>query len=81
MKFFLLTFNNFTQFFVHFFCHNQLEIRAFESPLDSQRGFAPSVGSVESQSGRFQSFSVNFLTLCVTCVTANNGSPRSNMTY
>ena len=34
--------------FVNFFGHNQPGIRAFESPLDSQRGFAPFVGPEES---------------------------------
>ena len=34
--------------FVFFFGHNQPGIRAFESPLDNQRGFAPFVGPGES---------------------------------
>ena len=33
---------------VYFFGHNQPGIRVFESPLDSQRGFAPFVGPRES---------------------------------
>ena len=32
---------SFHSIFVYFFCHNQPGIRAFESPLDTQRGFAP----------------------------------------
>ena len=34
--------------FCYFFDHNQPGIRVFESPLDSQRGFAPFVGPRES---------------------------------
>ena len=39
---------SFHSIFVYFFDHNQPGIRAFESPLDSQRGFAPFVGPRES---------------------------------
>ena len=39
---------SFHSIFVYFFGHNQPGIRAFESPLDSQRGFAPFVGLGES---------------------------------
>ena len=39
---------SFRSIFVYFFVHIQPGIRAFESPLDSQRGFAPFVGPGES---------------------------------
>ena len=39
---------SFHSIFEYFFGHNQPGIRAFESPLDSQRGFAPFVGPGES---------------------------------
>ena len=39
---------SFQSFFVYFFGHNQPGVRAFESPIDSQRGFAPFVGPGES---------------------------------
>ena len=38
---------SFHALFVYFFGHNHPGIRVFESPLDSQRGFAPVVGPAE----------------------------------
>ena len=39
---------SFHSMFVYFFGHSQPGIRVLESPLDSQRGFAPFVGPRES---------------------------------
>ena len=43
----LPTTRSFHSIFVFFFGHNQPGIRVFESPLDSQRGFARFVGPGE----------------------------------
>ena len=61
MSFFCLRLDRFIQFFVYFFGHIRLGIRAFEFLSDSQRGFAPFVGPGESYSVRFQSFVSEFL--------------------
>ena len=47
-KFLLFATRSFHSIFVYFFGHKQPGIRAFESPLDSQRGFAPCVDPGES---------------------------------
>ena len=39
---------SFHSIFVYFFGHNHHGIRVFESPLESQRGFAPFVGPGKS---------------------------------
>ena len=41
----LLASQSFHSMFVYFFCRNRPGIRVFESPLDSQRGFAHFVGA------------------------------------
>ena len=51
---------SFHTIFVYFFGHNEPGIRVFESPLDSQRGFASFVGPGESYSVRLQSFVSEF---------------------
>ena len=61
--------------FQYFFCRNRPGIRAFESPLDSQREIVPFVGPRVSQSVRFQSFVSEFLVALVTFVTAKNDFP------
>ena len=71
---------SFHTIFVNFFGHSHPGIRAFESPLDSQRGIAPFVGPGESYLFAFRVLSLNFVTLRMTCVTANNGFLRSIMT-
>ena len=43
-EFLLSATRSFHSIFVYFFGHNRPGIRAFESQLDSQRGFAPFVG-------------------------------------
>ena len=47
-KFLLFATRSFHYTSEYFFCHNLPGIRVFESPLDSQRGFAPFVGPGES---------------------------------
>ena len=66
---------------VYFFGHNQPGIRAFESLLDSQRGFAPLSVQESPNLFAFRVLSLNFVTLLVTYVTSNNGFHRSIMTH
>ena len=72
---------SFHSIFVCFFGHNRPGIRAFESPLDSQRGSGLFLVQKNPNLFAFRVLSLNFLALLVTYVTANNGFHRSIMTH
>ena len=79
MKFFLLRFNSFT-----WFLYTSSVIISLEFVLSTNLHLTDLLPLSVQESPNlfaFRVLSLNFVTLCVTCVTANNGFPRSIMTH